>query len=101
MMTNEAIIEWLRQHAKGTEWSWRKVMLEAAKRLEIATERQGHWVPSLFFGHPQWSCSECQTLGSPMWKRCPVCEAKMKDTAITESSVDALAKIGQKVHKEE
>lgn len=22
-------------------------------------------------------CSECQTNGSPQWKRCPVCEAKM------------------------
>lgn len=22
-------------------------------------------------------CSECKTSGSPMWKRCPVCEAKM------------------------
>lgn len=22
-------------------------------------------------------CSECQTSGSPQWKRCPVCEAKM------------------------
>ncbi len=22
-------------------------------------------------------CSECQTEGSPQWKRCPVCEAKM------------------------
>lgn len=22
-------------------------------------------------------CSECNTEGSPMWKRCPVCEAKM------------------------
>lgn len=24
-----------------------------------------------------WCCSECKTLGSPQWKRCPVCEAKM------------------------
>lgn len=23
------------------------------------------------------TCSECKTVGSPMWKRCPVCEAKM------------------------
>lgn len=22
-------------------------------------------------------CSECKTVGSPFWKRCPVCEARM------------------------
>ena len=37
----------------------------------------GHWVKYNFLGHEQWACSECQTLGSPQWKRCPVCEAKM------------------------
>lgn len=25
-----------------------------------------------------WECSACNTLGAPGWKRCPVCEAKMK-----------------------
>ena len=37
----------------------------------------GHWVKHNFLGHEQFVCSECQTLGSPQWKRCPVCEAKM------------------------
>lgn len=37
----------------------------------------GHWVKHNFLGHEQYACSECQTLGSPQWKRCPVCEAKM------------------------
>ncbi len=37
----------------------------------------GHWVKYNFLGHEQYACSECQTLGSPQWKRCPVCEAKM------------------------
>ena len=27
-------------------------------------------------------CSECNTVGSPHWKRCPVCEAKMDLEAI-------------------
>ena len=36
-----------------------------------------HWVKHNFLGHEQWVCSGCQTLGSPQWKRCPVCEAKM------------------------
>lgn len=25
-----------------------------------------------------WTCLNCDTLGSPRWKRCPVCEAKME-----------------------
>ena len=25
-----------------------------------------------------YECSACDTVGSPKWKRCPVCEAKMK-----------------------
>lgn len=37
----------------------------------------GHWVKYIFFGHDQFVCSECQTIGLPQWKRCPVCEAKM------------------------
>ena len=24
-----------------------------------------------------WTCLNCDTMGSPRWKRCPVCEAKM------------------------
>lgn len=37
----------------------------------------GHWIKHNFLGHDQFVCSECQTIGSPQWKRCPVCEAKM------------------------
>lgn len=29
-------------------------------------------------------CSNCQTCGSPRWKRCPVCEAKMKPAQSVE-----------------
>ena len=25
-----------------------------------------------------WECSTCSTIGSPGWKRCPACEAKMQ-----------------------
>ena len=38
-------------------------------------EKLGRWIPSL--GNRLWNCSECMTIGSPLWKRCPVCEAKM------------------------
>lgn len=35
------------------------------------------WFPHKVGGNPLWECSNCRTLGSPQWKRCPQCEAKM------------------------
>lgn len=35
---------------------------------------RGWWIPDGY----TVCCSECKTLGSPQWKRCPVCEAKME-----------------------
>ena len=44
-------------------------------------------------------CSECLTSGgSPEWKRCPVCEAKMDLPNITEETNDAIKKMGEKAH---
>ena len=43
----------------------------------VTVQKCGRWVKHNFLGHDQFACSECQTLGSPQWKRCPVCEAKM------------------------
>ena len=40
--------------------------------------RHGRWRPYIVLGQKTWDCSECGTLGSPYWKRCPVCEAKME-----------------------
>ena len=39
---------------------------------------RGRWIPQIVLGQKAWECSECRTLGSPYWKRCPVCEAKME-----------------------
>lgn len=39
---------------------------------------RGRWMPQIVLGQKAWDCSECRTLGSPYWKRCPVCEAKME-----------------------
>jgi hypothetical protein len=39
---------------------------------------------SMWLEHPAaqktkyWTCLKCDTMGSPRWKRCPVCEAKME-----------------------
>jgi hypothetical protein len=39
---------------------------------------RGRWMPQIVLGQKAWECSECRTLGSPYWKRCPVCESKME-----------------------
>lgn len=39
--------------------------------------KHGWWI-SHNKGQNNWvECSECNTVGSPFWKRCPMCEAKM------------------------
>ena len=44
---------------------------------DVEEVKHGFWVPQILLGEKVWDCSECKTLGSPHWKRCPVCEAKM------------------------
>ena len=39
-------------------------------------DKQGHWIMDIKTGFCY--CSECLVNGSPQWKRCPVCEAKME-----------------------
>ena len=48
-------------------------------------QRRGHWIVHSS-GHGanvnNWvECSECLTCGSPHWKVCPVCEARMEETS--------------------
>ena len=52
-------------------------IIDEAPTVDAEPVVHGHWVKYNFLGHEQFACSECQTLGSPQWKRCPVCEAKM------------------------
>lgn len=47
------------------------------EKAELERVKHGKWLPQVLFGQRAWDCSECKTLGSPWWKRCPVCEAKM------------------------
>ena len=44
---------------------------------DVAPVRHGRWVPQVVLGQKAWDCSECKTLGSPQWRWCPVCGAKM------------------------
>ena len=41
--------------------------------------KYGHWVVKHIknSNYRYCFCSECQTMGTITWKRCPVCEAKM------------------------
>ena len=44
---------------------------------DVAPVRHGRWIVRNK-GMNNWvDCSECGTIGSPNWKCCPVCEAKM------------------------
>ena len=55
--------------------------------------KYGRWLPQILLGERVWDCSECATLGSPRWKRCPVCEAKMEgtnDDGKVQDEVDSL-----------
>lgn len=54
-----------------------RFLVDSQPTVDAEPVVHGHWVKYNFLGHEQFACSECQTLGSPQWKRCPVCEAKM------------------------
>lgn len=52
--------------------------LEKAPTVDAESVHYGRWI-TINKGFDNWvECSECNTVGSPFWKRCPVCEAKMK-----------------------
>ena len=55
-------------YEKGYAKGYEDGMCESAKR--------GHWITDERTGFCY--CSECLVSGSPQWKRCPVCEAKME-----------------------
>ena len=44
---------------------------------EYKKVKHGRWMPQRLLGAPAWDCSECKTLGSPHWKWCPWCGARM------------------------
>lgn len=52
-------------------------LIENAPTVEAEPVVHGRWITHNK-GQNNWcECSECNTVGSPFWKRCPVCEAKM------------------------
>ena len=65
-------------HLRFLNGEWRD---DNGDPVEIEKVSHGRWIIHSC-GHGvyanNWAeCSECGTCGSPQWKRCPVCEAKM------------------------
>lgn len=52
-------------------------IFKAIPAADVEPVKHGRWLPQILLGTRVWDCSECKTIGSPVWKRCPVCEAKM------------------------
>lgn len=48
--------------------------LRSLPTIEAEPVKRGRWLQPK---SGECFCSECKTNGSPQWKRCPVCEAKM------------------------
>lgn len=46
---------------------------------DVAPVKHGRWIHKIALGGYVWFCSECESIGSPAWKRCPMCEAKMDE----------------------
>jgi RNA polymerase subunit RPABC4/transcription elongation factor Spt4 len=49
-------------------------VVKVAPAADVSPVVHGRWLQPK---SGECFCSECKTLGSPQWKRCPVCEAKM------------------------
>lgn len=50
------------------------ILINEQPTADVEEVKRGHWITN-----PRGFCfcSECLTSGSPYWKRCPICEAKM------------------------
>ena len=79
-VTKEQVIDWYRPYGQTDEpipFETLVYDLRGMKAADVAPVRHGRWIVRNK-GLNNWvDCSECGTVGSPHWKRCPVCEAKM------------------------
>ena len=53
--------------------NWAILVANKAPAADVEVVRHGRWITKGRWLH----CSECSATGSPRWKRCPKCEAKM------------------------
>lgn len=71
-------------HNHGLEFELASEWKKAGHSGSAVEEKRGHWITHTI-GLNTWAeCSECLTCGSPHWKVCPVCEAKMEETCAEE-----------------
>ena len=82
----DAVIEWLNKVCLTDDYLFMALkqgidhavaVINEAPTIDAEPVKHGQWLPQILLGERVWDCSECKTLGSPHWKRCPVCEAKM------------------------
>ena len=76
----EDVIEWFMPYVHTGESIDADVVIsdiKGMKAADVSPVRHGRWLPQVVLGQKAWDCSECKTLGSPHWKWCPVCGAKM------------------------
>ena len=97
-INREDLIEWLKRiplidlsDGRGLcrvimEDDFKKAIKKMLKGIiaDVEPVRHGRWLPQIVLGTRVWDCSECKTIGSPTWKRCPVCEAKMDEEGTHE-----------------
>lgn len=55
------------------DWNTYTNIVKAAPAADVAEVVHGRWIQ----GNGYVECSECNTIGSPHWKCCPVCTARM------------------------
>lgn len=46
-------------------------VVRSMPKADVVEVRRGEWKHRTLFGGDVVECSECYTLGSPVWKRCP------------------------------
>ena len=83
----ETAIAWFMPYVHAGESIEAEVVISDLKGMKAANVepvKRGRWLPQIVLGTRVWDCSECKTIGSPTWKRCPVCEAKMDEEAQNE-----------------
>ena len=81
-VTKEQVIDWFRPYGhldKPIPFETLVSDLRGIKASDVEPVKHGRWLPQILLGTRVWDCSECKTIGSPAWKRCPVCEAKMDE----------------------
>lgn len=72
------------EHYKATQ-DFVRLLIDQANGVTFAEDtnvpRKGHWIIRSSgkgkYANNWAECSECHVCGSPQWKVCPVCEAKM------------------------